>query len=236
MRTVTLLPGLEAALQSFLLALPALFSIVNPLGGALIFAEVTGRRTHAERALLARRIGLYASVVMLVSLWAGAALLAFFGITLAALRIAGGLVVAAQAWRLLAVPEEREARKAAQAEPARGQEVAGSLDEIAFFPLTLPFTTGPGTISVAIALGAARPESGPGHWGFLAGASAAALAIALAVRVAYASADRVVERIGHARARVLGRLSAFLLLCVGTQITLTGVTDVLGPLLAARGR
>ncbi|WP_407519333.1 MarC family protein [Methylobacterium oryzisoli] len=229
-----MLPGLDAALQSFLLALPALFSIVNPLGGALIFAEVTGTRTHAERALLARRIGLYAAIVMLVSLWAGAALLNFFGISLAALRIAGGLVVAAQAWRLLAVPEEREARKAEQAAPARGQELAGSLDEIAFFPLTLPFTTGPGTISVAIALGAARPESGPGQWGFLAGASVAALAIALAVRVAYASADRVVERIGHARARVLGRLSAFLLLCVGTQITLTGVTDVLGPLLAAR--
>ncbi|MGY2052062.1 MarC family protein [Methylobacterium sp. JK268] len=242
-------PGLDAALQSFLLALPSLFSIVNPLGAALIFAEVTGGRSHAERALLARRIGGYAAAVMLISLWAGAALLSFFGITLAALRIAGGLVVAAQAWRLLSVPEEREARKTAQAEPAKPRDGAGrdpdrdpgdlpraGLEEIAFFPLTLPFTTGPGTISVAIALGASRPEGGADRYGFLVGASLAALAIALSVRVAYASADRVVARIGHARARVLGRLSAFLLLCVGTQITLTGVTDVLGPLLAARGR
>ncbi|MFE1600654.1 MarC family protein [Methylobacterium sp. ID0610] len=235
-------PALDVALQSFLLALPALFSIVNPLGGALIFAEVTARRSHAERALLARRIGLYAAAVMLVSLWAGAALLSFFGISLAALRIAGGLVVAAQAWRLLAAPEEREARKAAQAEPARDRDREpdglehGGLDEIAFFPLTLPFTTGPGTISVVIALGASRPEAGGARLGFLLGASLAALVIAMAVRIAYASADGVVARIGHARARVLGRLSAFLLLCVGTQITLTGVTDVLAPLLAAGAR
>ncbi|ACL55488.1 MarC family protein [Methylobacterium nodulans] len=235
------MPAIESALQSFLLALPALFSIINPLGGALIFAEVTGRRTHEERVLLARRIGIYAAAVMLVSLWLGATLLSFFGISLAALRIAGGLVVAAQAWRLLAVPEEREARKAADAASAktRDREVgveSGGLDEIAFFPLTLPFTTGPGTISVIIALAASRPEAGAARWGFLLGATLAVLVIAASVRIAYASADRVVKRIGHARARVLGRLSAFLLLCIGTQITLTGVSDVLEPLLAARGR
>ncbi|WP_093569493.1 MarC family protein [Methylobacterium sp. 174MFSha1.1] len=228
-------PGAEAALQSFLLAFSALFSIVNPPGAALIFAQVSVGRTHAERTWLARRIGVYAAAVMLVSLWAGASVLSFFGISLAALRIAGGLVVAAQAWTLLAAPEQREARKTAQAEPAQASEERpepAALAEVAFFPLTLPFTTGPGTIAVAIALGAGRPEGGADRIAYLAGASAAALVIALMVLLAYASADRLVERLGHARARVLGRLAAFLLLCVGTQITLTGVTDVLGPLIA----
>ncbi len=90
-------------------------------------------------------------------------MLSFFGISLSALRIAGGLVVAAQAWRLLATPEQREARKTAQAEPVQGSEDGPeptALAEIAFFPLALPFTTGPGTIAVAIALGAGRPEGG----------------------------------------------------------------------------
>ena len=99
----------------------------------------------------------------------------------------------------------------------------------------MPFTTGPGTISVAIALGSNRPS---GSWAevtpFFAGASAAALAIALIVWLAYVSADRLVDLLGEARARVLTRLMAFLLLCVGTQITLGGVIDVLGPLLATR--
>lgn len=224
--------GFESALTSFLLALSGLFSIVNPVGSALIFAQVTAARSHADRAELARRIGFYAALVMLAALWAGAPILNFFGVSLAALRIAGGLVVAASAWTLLSAPEAREARKQAEAGPEAGEGLA----EIAFFPLTLPFTTGPGTIAVAIALGANRPAEGPNRVGFYVGASLAALAIAGMVRLAYGSADRVVTLIGPVRARVLGRLSAFLLLCVGTQITVNGVSDVLGPLIAAAHR
>lgn len=221
--------GLETALTSFLLALSGLFSIVNPLGSALIFAQVTAGRSHAERVELSRRIGIYAAMLMLVALWAGAPILNFFGVSMAALRIAGGLVVAASAWSLLSAPEAREARKTQEA----GPETA-NLADIAFFPLTLPFTVGPGTIAVAIALGANRPTGGADMIGFFAGASLAAIALAVMIRFAYGSADRVVLLIGPVLARVLGRLSAFLLLCIGTQITLNGVVDVLGPLLAGR--
>ncbi|AMB45621.1 MULTISPECIES: MarC family protein [Methylobacteriaceae] len=221
--------GFETVLTSFLLALSSLFSIVNPVGSALMFAQITSERSHAERSELARRIGFYAALVILAALWAGAPILNFFGVSLAALRIAGGLFVAAFAWTMLTAPEAREARKHAEAEPETGENLA----EVAFFPLTLPFTTGPGTIAVAIALGANRPSE-PGELaGFFLGASLAALAIAGVIRLAYGSADRVVTLIGSVRARVLGRLSAFLLLCVGTQITVSGVSDVLGPLIAS---
>lgn len=222
--------GFETALTSFLLALSSLFSIVNPVGSALMFAQITADRSHAERAELARRIGFYAALVMLAALWAGAPILNFFGVSLAALRIAGGLFVAAFAWTLLNAPEAREARKHAEAEPEAGENLA----EVAFFPLTLPFTTGPGTIAVAIALGANRPSEPGDLAGFFLGASVAAMAIAGLIRLAYGSADRVVTLIGPVRARVLGRLSAFLLLCVGTQITVSGVSDVLGPLIASQ--
>ncbi|POR43893.1 MarC family protein [Methylobacterium sp. V23] len=230
----------EAALQRFVLAFSSLFSIVNPVGSSLIFAQVTALNSHAERLELAKRIGFYAALIMLSTLWAGAPILNFFGVSLAALRIAGGLVVAASAWTLLTAPEAREARKQAEAtrEPAGNSagNPAGNLAEIAFFPLTLPFTTGPGTIAVAIALGSNRPAPGPDRIGFYVGMSLAALAIAVLVRFTYGSADRVVTWIGPVGARVLGRLFAFLLLCVGTQITVNGVTDVLGPLLAQAGR
>lgn len=224
--------GAEAALQSFVLALSSLFSIVNPIGSALIFAQVTGRNSHPERVELSKRIGFYAVLIMLAALWAGAPILNFFGVSLAALRIAGGLVVAASAWTLLTAPEAREARKHAEAT----QEAPDNLAEIAFFPLTLPFTTGPGTIAVAIALGSNRPAPGPDRIGFYIGMSLAALVIAVTVRYAYGSADRVVTLIGPVGARVLGRLFAFLLLCVGTQITVNGVTDVLTPLLSGAAR
>ncbi|WP_411903049.1 MarC family protein [Methylorubrum thiocyanatum] len=222
--------GFETVLPSFLLALSSLFSIVNPVGSALMFAQITADRSQAERAELSRRIGFYAALVMLSALWAGAPILNFFGVSLAALRIAGGLFVAAFAWTLLNAPEAREARKHAEAEPEAGDNLA----EVAFFPLTLPFTTGPGTIAVAIALGANRPSEPGDLAGFFLGASLAAVAIAGVIRLAYGSADRVVTLIGPVRARVLGRLSAFLLLCVGTQITVSGVSDVLGPLIASQ--
>lgn len=211
--------GVGSAVQSYLLALSALFSIVNPIGSALIFSQVTADRSHAERLDLARKVGTYGALVMLVALWGGASVLNFFGVTLAALRIAGGLVVAASAWGLLSAADENEVRKQDQV-----SEVSGA-DDVAFFPLTMPFTTGPGTISVAIALGSNLPVASPERVPFVLGASLAALTVAVMVWVAYGSADRLVALLGHARARVLSRLSAFLLLCIGTQITLNGVLD-----------
>lgn len=207
-------------LQHFLLAGAAFFSIINPIAGALIFAQVTADRSQDDRRSLARRIGLYAAIVMLVSLWIGAAVLAFFGITIAALRIGGGLVVAASAWRMLAAPQAYEDRKQSQADDARGSP------DIAFYPLTMPLTTGPGTIAVAIALGANRPAEGAALATFAVGASIAAIANAVAIWLAYNWSDWITGLLGPGGVRVIGRLAAFILLCVGVQITLNGVLDV----------
>ena len=215
-------------LATFLMAFPALLSIVSPLTGGFIFAEATADRTHAERVRLARRVGFYSFLVMMVSLWAGSYILAAFGITLAALRIAGGLVLTSFAWELLNAPERREERKQEQVSKAD----MGGADDVAFFPLTLPFTTGPGTIAVSVALGAGHPSATPALLGFLAGATAAALAMAVTITLIYSNADRLGQMLGQTASRTVTRLSAFLLLCIGVQILVTGVTDVLTPSLA----
>jgi len=218
---------MSSTTQSFLLAFSALFSIVNPLGSALIFSQVTAARSHAERSALSRQIAIYSSMVMLGALWGGAYILNFFGVSLSALRIAGGLIVASRAWSLLGAPEQNEVRKHEQASQSEG------CDDVAFYPLTMPFTAGPGTIAVAIALGSNLPFGQPGFGAFFIGASTAALAVATVVWVSYTSADKLVALLGSSRARVIARLSAFLLLCVGTQITISGITDVLRPLFGA---
>jgi multiple antibiotic resistance protein len=212
-------------LAAFLLAFPALFSIVNPIAGAFIFREATADRTHAERVGLARRVGVYSLLVLLVALWGGSYVLAFFGISLAALRVAGGMVLTGFAWELLGAPEHREERKQREASDA-----GPAPDDVAFFPLTLPFTTGPGAISVSVALGAGRPPIGVA--GFFAGVTAAAVALALVIALTYAYADRLGELLGRSGSRTVGRLSAFILFCIGVQLFLTGLTEVLGPLLA----
>jgi multiple antibiotic resistance protein len=216
---------MTAAIAAFLLGFPALFSIVNPVSGAFIFRIRTTERTHAERLALARRVSMYALAVMLVALWAGSYVLAFFGISLPALRCAGGMVVALYAWEMLNSPERREAHKDEQAATAEG------LDDVAFYPLTLPFTTGPGTIAVAVALGSARPIRGGGLVSFFIGMSAAALVIALAIWLFYSFADQVSRLLGQNASRSISRLSAFFQLCIGVQILITGITEVLRPLL-----
>jgi multiple antibiotic resistance protein len=209
------------ASTAFLLAFPALFAIVNPPGAALIFNQVTQGLDHAGQAWLAQRVALYSLAVMLGALWGGAYVLNFFGISLGALRLAGGVVVALNAWSLLNAPELQEARKAEQA----GAPVMRP-EHVAFFPLTMPFTTGPGTIAVAIALAAGRPAQGLGLLWFFLGESAAAAAVAGCVWVAYRSAGRVAGLMGETGRRTTARLTAFLLLCIGVQIMVNGAADV----------
>ncbi len=219
---------MHEAIHAFLLGFPALFSIVNPLAGAFIFREMTVGRSVEQRGILARKVATYALLMMMAALWAGSFVLAFFGITLAALRIAGGMVVALTAWNLLNRPEEHEAHKQEQMASAAGT------DDIAMFPLTMPITAGPGTIAVAVALSASRPRTLDGFAGFFFGMTGAALAMALVIWIAYGSADRIGRLMGPAGSRTVTRLSAFLLLCIGVQILITGVVDVLEPLLPAQ--
>ncbi len=220
---------MNTALAAFLLAFPALFSIVNPPGAAFIFNEAAGGFSTDDRLRIANRVGFYSLLVMLASLWGGAYVLNFFGISLAALRLAGGAVVALRAWDLLSAPERQEARKTEQA----GTSI-GRVEDVAFFPLTLPFTTGPGTISVCVALGAGRPQMAPEVLWFFLGVSTAAAAIAVIVWIAYRSADRIGGYVGASARRTIARLSAFLLLCIGAQIMINGFEEVLTDILAAR--
>ncbi len=128
---------LKAFLGALLLAFPTLFSIVNPLGSALIFREATSGRSPAERRYLARRVSIYTACIILGSMWIGGFVLAFFGISLGALRVAGGLVLTATAWGLLMEPRRHEDRKVEDASPQHGDP-----EDVAFFPLTMPLTTG----------------------------------------------------------------------------------------------
>jgi multiple antibiotic resistance protein len=207
--------SLAIANAAFLLAFPSLFSIINPLGMAFVFDGVTGGFSRAQRERIAGRVGVYSFIVMFVALWAGAYVLNFFGVSLYALRIAGGIVVTLSGWRLLTA-DPAGGRGGEHEVPTQG--VGEAPEGLAFFPLTLPFTTGPGTIAVAITLGADRPDAGAGLFAFFIGGTVAALANAIIIWVAYRSAERVARSIGGTGRLVVGRLSAFLLMCIGVQI------------------
>ncbi|GAB0116331.1 MarC family protein [Acidisoma sp. 7E03] len=220
--------------HTFLLAFSALFAIVNPIVNAMIFAQITADRPLAERRRLALHVGLYSFLLLLFALWAVSYVLNFFGISLGALKVAGGFIIVFGAWRLLHAPQQREAEKESQARSDGRTETAPRVTDIAFFPMSIPFSVGPGAISVCIGLSAARPATGALPYLFTL--SAAGLAMALTIWGLLRFADRLTTILGRTGARVITRLFALLLLCIGVQIMAAGAEALLLPVIqAARG-
>jgi multiple antibiotic resistance protein len=153
-------------------------------------------------------------------------MLAFFGVSLAAVQVGGGLVVAATGWHLLNKPDDPR-------EPdARAKATEQDLMKHAFYPLTLPLTVGPGSISVAITLGANLMRRSPGSE-FLPWPAALAAVLGIAVICAlvwlcYHFAGRMSRVLGETGTSVVVRLSSFILLCIGVQILINGARTLLG--------
>jgi multiple antibiotic resistance protein len=201
--------------NSFLLIYAGLFPIINPVGSAPIFLELTQFCTPEQRNELARLVALNCFMLLLGSLFIGSHVLGFFGISLPVVRIGGGLVVTALGWRLLnsePLPDRDEAAKG-----------TGSTIPDAFYPLTMPLTVGPGSMSVAVTLGVQRPRvTGLEGLVVLGGAIAGLLALAATIYLAYRFAQRLTSVLGRSGANVLLRLSAFILLCIGIQVIWDG--------------
>ncbi len=214
---------MNAAFNTFLLELAAIFPVVNPPGSALVFLALTHQTTPAIRRLLAWRVARNAFFVLVGSLSLGALILRLYGISIPVLRVAGGFIVAVAGWKLLSEGSQKE-REA----PADGVSSANPLDQ-AFYPLTLPLTTGPGTIAVVISLGLSRSSytsSADGALLILA-SLIAVIVIAATIYVCFANADRVERLLGPGGTDIAVRLSAFILFCLGIQILWSGGSELL---------
>lgn len=199
----------------------ALFSIINPLGSAFVFFAITRTLPLQDRERLAKRVGFFAWATLLSSLFGGIYLLQFFGITLPVLRVAGGIIVALAAWQVLTTEEDPMETSL----PSLAEKRDPS--NLAFFPLTMPLTIGPGSISVAITLGADAPSRLHER---LAAAAISALAItliAISIYYCYRYADRLTRLLGRTGTTIIVRVSGFLLFCIGIQIIWLGARDLL---------
>jgi multiple antibiotic resistance protein len=220
---------LEVA-KSILLILSALFPIVNPLGGSPVFLALTrDYPTHARR-ILARQVAMNSFFLLIASFLVGTHFLAFFGISLPVVQVGGGLIVISNGWAILKSKEEVD----------RGRDVqkkvnTKDLSRSAFYPLTLPLTVGPGSISMAITLGANEPRHlGPNLLAILAAVIGSAL-VAVSIYICYGFAQRLAAIIGETGMSIILRLSAFLLVCIGVQIFWNGASTLLRSLQAAHG-
>jgi multiple antibiotic resistance protein len=219
--------GVSTHLTTFLLAFGALFSIVNPLSGTFIFFGATRELEPRVRAQVSRWVAIYAFSIVAASLYVGAYVLSFFGISIPVLRVAGGIVVAMSGWQMLNEPDATEQRRSETPSP-RSIDVPPS--RLAFYPLTMPLTTGPGTISVAISLGANRPRGIASSLEFFVETLAAVALIALLIYAFYRNSARIAGLMGVTGTTIVVRLSAFLLFCIGIQVLWNGAAELLSTL------
>ncbi len=216
-----------------LIAFPALFSIINPLGGSFVFLSATDHYPREVRAQLARWVAIYSFAIVTGSVYVGAYVLEFFGISIPVLRVAGGIVIALAAWKMLNAPDDVAPMQERAAESAAAALVEReTVRRIAFYPLAMPFTTGPGTIAVAISLGTSRPRDiGHLHFlGFVVEVAITALAISALIYFLYRYSDRVSRLLGSTGTNIIMRLSAFLLFCIGVQVLWSGARELLAGL------
>lgn len=218
------MPTATEFLQTLVLVPATLLPIINPLAGAPVFTMTAGDDPQVARGF-ARQVAVNCWFILVGSLFVGTYVLELFDISLPIVRVGGGLLVAASAWRMLNHTDDDEVRAAVR----RSQSAAPSRTDVvkrSLFPLTFPLTTGPGTIAAAIAIGAGLPRQ---PTLYVVQAILVLLGATLTVAViylVYRHAGALMARLGEVGAMVMTRMMAFVLLCIGIQILWTGWAEL----------
>ena len=199
--------------ESLLNAFVTLIVLIDPPGVAAIFLGVTAGMTNAQRRQVAVRASLTSLMILLAFALFGAGLLAVFGITLDAFRIAGGIMLFWIAFEM--VFEKRQARKEQTVETAVHED---ELRNIAVFPLAIPLIAGPGSISAVVLL--SGEFASPLQLGALAGIIGVCLFITL---LALLAAERMNSVISPSTRALITRLLGVLLAALAVQFVVDGV-------------
>jgi multiple antibiotic resistance protein len=202
-------------LTALLLVVGGLLPIVNPIGSAPIFLAMTHGASEDTRAVLAVKVAVNSFVLIMGSLIFGAYVLKVFGLEVGVVQVAGGAVLCALGWNML--------QSEPSSTPADTPVATDAVFLRAFYPLTLPLTVDPGAISVAVTIGANHAKGVERVVIALLAGITGTLVICACVWLAYRYAERVAKWLGHTRLMVVLRLSAFIVLCIGVEITWNGI-------------
>lgn len=207
-------------IRSILLVYAALLPIVNPLGMAPIFAGMLESYDVSVRRTVAMRVAVNGVVLLMASLFIGSYVLDFFGVSLSAVQLGGGLIVLISGWRILNQQSNLSERHVPR---PPGDDAVLSL---AFYPLTMPLTVGPGSIAVALTLGSNVHEES--HMQLIQSALVSTIGIVLigvTIYLCYRFSDGLERLLGPTGTNIVVRLFAFILVCIGIQIMFNGADE-----------
>ena len=194
-------------LELFIAVLASLFSVVNPIGAVPIFLSMTSNYSPAARNKTVLTTSIYFVCILLIFFFAGSYILSFFGISVNAMRIAGGLVILNSGFELLSKkPEETRGVNAEVTEEALHK------NDISFSPLAMPLLSGPGSISLLIALNGQNQE-----W-------MNQLVIAMVILVMGGLV------LGVAGMRALSRIIGFFVMAIAVEYIISGIVALVNSL------
>lgn len=200
--------------------LASLISVVNPLGAVPLFISLTSDNSRKERQKTSLHISIYFILILTSFFLAGTVLLKFFGITIYAMRIAGGIVILISGFSLLNGKFEQS-----RAINSKVREEAKAKQDISFTPMAMPMLSGPGSISLLITYFNEYKELSERITIFVAIILAGFL-VFLTLR----AAPWVGRFLGEAGLKAISRIMGFIVMSIGIQYIIVGIVSLVDSL------
>ena len=212
-------------LKAVAIGLATLLPLANPLTTVALMMGLSRGMDEAERNRQSLRAAIYVFVIMMVAYYTGQLVMNVFGVSITGLRIAGGMIVAFIGFRML-FPQHR-LEETPEVE-RRGEELRQRrTEDIAFIPLAMPSTAGPGTIALIISTAAAVKDERPyADWVILVAPPLIFFLAAVTLLLCLRSAGAIMRVLGNSGVEAFSRLMGFLLVCIGVQFVLNGIYEV----------
>ncbi|WP_339632412.1 MarC family NAAT transporter [Bizionia echini] len=202
----------------FLISFGALFSIMNPLGTVPVFVSLTQDNSKRERAVTAFWTAIDVLIILLLSFFAGKYILSFFGISLNALKIAGGLIIASSGFALLTGKfKEHKGMKRDKV-----QKDIHSREAISLTPLAIPMLAGPGTISLLITFNQEYQSTIQ-----ISMILMAMLVTTISIYLILKSSHFIVNFLGASGINALSRVIGFIVIAIGVEYIISSVVAII---------
>ena len=208
-------------LALFLSSFAALISVVNPLGAVPVFLSMTPAYSVSERRYTALQASLYFLLILMAFFWGGSYILSFFGIGINALRVAGGLVILSSGVALL-----NGKFSESRAIDSKVKKEALQKEDISFSPLAMPLLSGPGSISLLIAL---YKETADLTAKFVI--SGSIFATSLIILLILVGSPLLFKVLGRAGLKAISRIMGFIVIAIGVQYVIAGIVSEVTKLL-----
>lgn len=201
--------------------------LANPLTSMSLLLSLGSGIPYRERQKQITQSAFYVFGIMLVAYFGGTLIMKSFGISIPGLRIAGGLIVSGIGFQMLSPSSRTDDMP--EADTVSEQIATKKTTNIAFVPLAMPGTAGPGNIAMIISTTASIPSSITSvysHWFLHTAAIIVFLLLSLLFWLALRFAGRVVAVIGQSGVEAISRIMGFLLVCMGVQFIINGVLEI----------